>query len=128
MDPKEFANSLNHASKLIEEEKYTEALDLLDQLKNIDKKNDLNYNLIHRLYQLDSNAHSLYNQQLILKHLNNIAKNQKSISFHELNIKLQNSNELNISDEILRREIELLILRNLISCAITNNTIIFKSS
>ena len=128
MDPKEFANSLNHASKLIEEEKYTEALDLLDQLKNIDKKNDLNYNLIHRLYQLDSNARSLYNQQLILKHLNNIAKNQKSISFHELNIKLQNSNELNISDEILRREIELLILRNLISCAITNNTIIFKSS
>ena len=106
-------------------EDYKEALLLLEDLKKIEKQGDFNYNLTHKLYQLDSNARSLYNQQIILNLIYDMSKQQKSITFSELNEFLRKKNNLTFDESILKREIEILILRKLISCKIEDDMIIF---
>jgi hypothetical protein len=125
MDTQEFINQLNEVQDLLNLEKYKEALILLDQLKEIEKNSNLNYNITHRLFQLDSNSRSLYNQQIILKNLNNISKLNDSISFQELNLLLKENDELELSNDILRREVEILILRNRATCKIDGEKLIF---
>ncbi len=124
MDSQEFVKHLNEIQDLMEKENYTEAIKLIEKLKEVDKQTDLNYNLTHRLYQLDSNINSLYNQQLILANVKDLSKKYKSITFQELNRVLKNKNELNLTDDILRREIELLILRNKLAWKIEKDSII----
>ena len=125
MNTKEFMNQLNEVQKLMNLEEYKEAIMLLDKLKEIEKNSNLNYDITHKLYQLDSNSHSLYNQQIILKYLNSISKLNDSISFAELNQVIKENEELEFSDDILKREIEILILRNLLSCKIEGDLITF---
>ena len=126
MDSQEFVKHLNEIQDLMEKENYTEALKLIDKLKIAEKKADFNYNLTHRLYQLDSNSRSLYNQQIILANVRDLFKKYKSITFQELNHVLRSKNKLNLTDEILRREIELLILRNQLAWNIEKDTIILN--
>jgi hypothetical protein len=126
MDSQEFIKQLNVIEHLVEQEKYREAINLIEDLKKIDKESNLNYNLTHRLYQLDSNSHSLFNQQLILMNLKDLSKTYKSITFQELNHILKSKNELDLTDDILRREIELLILRNQLKGKIEKDNIIFN--
>ncbi len=125
MNAEDFIKQLNKAQDLMIQEKYNEAINLIEELKELEKKSDLNYNLTHRLYQLDSNIHSLYNQQVILNHINDISRKQESISFQEINLLIKKSTKLDLSDDILRREIELLILRNLLNCEIDGNLLKF---
>jgi len=127
MNPQEFRQCLNEVRELMAQERYKEAIVILETLKSEDSvsESDFNYNLIHELYQLDSNCKSAFHQQLILERLLNISKNQKRISFTELNDDIKKNLNLNISEEILRREVEILILRNLITCRIEETTIIF---
>lgn len=125
MDSQEFIKQVNEVQELIKQENYKEAINLIEKLKEIEKKSNFDYNLTHRLYQLDSNSRSLYNQQFILKNISNLSKKRESISFHELNRVLKENNELELSDDILRREIEILILRNLLSCRIDGKKLIF---
>ncbi len=125
MDEKEFVKQLNKAQDLMIQEKYNEAINLVEELKEVENKSDFNYNLTHRLYQLDSNIHSLYNQQVILNHINDIFRKQESISFQEINLLIKKSTKLDLSDDILRREIELLILRNLLNCEIDGDLLKF---
>lgn len=125
MNTKEFMNQLNKVQELMDLEKYKEAIILLDKLKEIEKNSNLNYDITHRLYQLDSNSRSLYNQQIILKQLSNISKMNYSISFHELNQVLKEKNKLELSNDILRREVEILILRNLLTCRIDGERLVF---
>jgi len=125
MDKKEFVKQLNKAQDLMIQEKYNEAINLIEELKEIEKKSDFNYNLTHRLYQLDSNIHSLYNQQVILNHINDISRKQESISFRELKILIKKNTKLTLNNDILRREIELLILRNLLNCKIDGDLLKF---
>ncbi|MHA2472157.1 MAG: hypothetical protein ACXAES_02870 [Promethearchaeota archaeon] len=127
MNPQEFRKKLNEVRELMAQEQYKEALNLLEKLKKdeANSESDFNYNLIHELYQLDSNCKSALHQQLILERLLNISNNEKRISFKELNEDIKKNLVLNISEEILRREVELLILRNLISCRIEEATIVF---
>lgn len=128
MNPEEFNKYLNLARELMIQEKYVEAIAILDKLKDNEQKNndEFNYNLIHQLYQLDSNCRSAYTQQIILEYLKNISSEKKLISFNELNQKLREKGNLNISDEILRREVELLILRNLLKGKIQGNYLDFN--
>ena len=119
MESQEFIKQLFEIQELMKEEKYTEALILLSKLKEIEKKGDFDYNLTHKLYQLDSNCRSLFNQDKILKQIDIFAQNQNSISFQELKESLKT--ELNLDDGMLRREIELLILRGLLNCKIEGN-------
>ena len=129
MNPEEFIEKLNGVRELMTQEKYSDAIKILDNLKNIEKSsgNNYNYNLTHQLYQLDSNCRSAFHQQIILKQLKNISIKKKSISFKELNQVLRKKIGLNISEEILRREIELLILRNLSKCELKGNQLVFSS-
>lgn len=125
MDDQKFIKQLNEVQDLMQQEKYQEAVILIEKLKEFEKKNNYDYNLTHRLYQLDSNAHSLYNQQVILHIINNLSNRYDSISFQELNRVLKEKKELNLSNDILQREIEILILRSLISCKIDGEKLIF---
>ena len=129
MNPKEFIEKLNDVRGLMTQEKYFDAIQILDKLKKIEKNSgyDYNYDVIHQLYQLDSNCRSVYNQQIILNHLKNISDKKKSISFEGLNRELKEKYNLNLNDQILRREVELLILRNKLYCKIDKDTIILKS-
>jgi len=125
MDDQKFIKQLNEVQDLMQQEKYQEAVILIEKLKEFEKKNNYDYNLTHRLYQLDSNAHSLYNQQVILHIINDLSNRYDSISFQELNRVLKEKKELNLSNDILQREIEILILRSLISCKIDGEKLIF---
>lgn len=129
MNPKEFIEKLNDVRGLMTQEKYFDAIKILDKLNKTEKNSgyDYNYDVIHQLYQLDSNCRSVYNQQIILNHLKNISGKKKSISFEDLNQELKDKYNLNLNDQILRREVELLILRNKLYCKIDKDTIILKS-
>ena len=124
MEKDEFQEQLNHAQDLMSEEKFSDALKLLERLKDIEQKMDFDYGLTHKFFQLLSNCKSLYNQQIILKALNK-AKSQNilSITFQELKDLLKDELALEVS--ILGREVELLILRGVLSCKLEGNKIIF---
>ena len=62
MDSKEFQNQLTEAHDLMTHENYKDAIILLEKLKEAEKQSNFDYSLTHQLFQLLSNAHSLYNQ------------------------------------------------------------------
>ncbi|MFX1587937.1 MAG: hypothetical protein ACFFC1_07265 [Promethearchaeota archaeon] len=125
MEPKEFIDELNKVQDLMSQEKYSEAIILLENLKEIEKQGNFNYNLTHKLYQLDSNARSLNNQQKILNLISKISQQQSSITFTELQKRLKEIESIALDETILRREIEILILRELVSCNIEGNKLTF---
>ncbi len=90
------------------------------------KKQDFNYSLAHRLYQLISNSHSLFNQQIILNRINELFKTIKVIEIQKLNQILKNKDNLLIDDTILERDLEILIMRNVLSCKISGNNLIIN--
>ena len=124
MNSQEFINQLNQVQELMLKEDYKKAMMILDKLKIIEKKNNYNYNLTHKLYQLDSNVRSLFNQQSILKSIYSISKNKKEISYKELQNILKQEESLEIDEPTLKREIEILVLRSLLSCRIESNKIL----
>jgi len=121
MKPNEFADRLNEVQDLMAKEKYKEALQILHDLKELDKTSDFDYNLTHKLYQLDSNTRSLYNQQIILKRINSINEDTKMISVAEFNELLKHEDKLSLEEPILRRELEILVLRGIISIEFKGN-------
>jgi hypothetical protein len=129
MDAKEFIEELNKAKKLMQEEKYVSALDVLDHLKKVEGANEtlLDYSLTHQLYQLESNCKSAYHQQIILSYLNKLSNKNDTILIKKLSQELKDKNNLTLSEAILRREIELLILRNLLKCELKGNLLIFNA-
>ncbi len=124
MNKNDFVSKLSEAQELMRDEKYKQAIIILEKLKVLEKEGDFNYNLTHKLYQLLSNAQSLYNQKVILEAIKSVS-NKNSISFQELNKMLSDKGELNIDIVILGREIEILILRGLLSCKIEGDKLIF---
>ncbi len=124
METKEIVKQLNIVRELVKEEKYDDAITLINKLKELDKNNDFDYTFTHQLYKLDSNARSLYNQQIILKQIQEISNDQNSITFNNLNQLLKQKTELKLSNDILRREIEILILRNQLICKLDGENII----
>ncbi len=125
METQEIVKELNNIRELMTQEKFADAIVLIEKLKEKDKTSDFDYTYTHQLYQLDSNARSLYNQQIVLKRIKEISLNQNSITFRDLNVMLKSNNELNLSEDILRREIEILILRNQLKCKLEGETINF---
>ncbi|HEC38931.1 MAG TPA: hypothetical protein ENI29_11900 [bacterium] len=127
MDISEFNEHLIAIRELMIQEKYSDALVTIDMLKELDKKgdNDFSYNLMHQLYQLDSNCRSAFHQQIILEIIKDISNKEQSISLNKLYQILRDKSNLKIGNEILRKEVELLILRDLLKCKIEGNQIIF---
>jgi len=126
MDSEEFFERLGKAQDLMAEEKYIDALNILYKLKEIEQKGEFDYSLTHKLYQLISNSESLLNQTRILKALDEISKKYDSISFDELSKLLEKVQNISLEPGILRREIELLILRNKIPYKIETDSLIFQ--
>ena len=125
MNKQTFIEKLNEAQDLMKNEKYKEAIILLEKLSEIEKKNeDFEYSLSHKLYQLISNSNSLYNQEIILEHIKKISIKQNSLSIHELHLSLKEK-DFNIDESVLGKEIELLILRDLLPCKKEGDKIIF---
>jgi len=54
MDTNDFVKDLSDAQELMRNERYPEALIILGKLKEADKAGDFDYNLTHKLYQLQS--------------------------------------------------------------------------
>jgi hypothetical protein len=125
MNNSEFIKKIQEAQLLMKDEKYQEALIILDKLKEIEKAGNFDYSLTHKLYQLISNSHSLYNQQMVLKVIQKESSQQGSISFSELMKILKNRENIGIDEPILRREIEILILRSLLHCRIEGDELVF---
>ena len=125
MDSKEFQTQLNDAHNLMTQEKFKDAIILLEKLKNIEQESNYDYSLTHQLFQLISNAHSLYNQQKIKDGVNAILMKQKTMALTELNQLLKERTGLDLDDKTFRKELELLILRGLLSCSIEGNNVIF---
>ena len=125
MDKQIFIRKLNEAQDLMKNEKYKEAILLLENLREIEKENeDFEYSLSHKLYQLISNSNSLYNQEIILEHIKKISIKQNSIAIHEIRGSLEENN-FKIEESVLGKEIELLILRGLLTCKKEGDKIIF---
>jgi uncharacterized pyridoxamine 5'-phosphate oxidase family protein len=126
MNTGEFSSKLKEAQNLMKQERYDKALQLLETLKEIEKEGDFDYSLTHKLYQLLSNSKSLFNQQRILNKINQISKSETSISLVDLNQRLKEQDDLNLELSILKREIELLILRSLVKCQIEGDSLILN--
>ncbi|MHA1234016.1 MAG: hypothetical protein ACTSO6_06355 [Promethearchaeota archaeon] len=125
MEANDFVKDLNDAQELMRNERYPEALIILNKLKEADKAGSFDYNLTHKLYQLISNSQSLYNQQRVLSVVKKIAQTQKSISFIDLKEMLKEQESVELDELILRREVEILILRSLLECKIEGNDLVF---
>ena len=125
MDANDFAKDLNDAQELMRNERYQEALVILGKLKEADKAGNFDYNLTHKLYQLISNSQSLFNQQRVLSVVKKISQEQKSISFIDLSEILKKQENVELDELILRREVEILILRSLLECKIERNELVF---
>ncbi len=125
MNTDEFRTKLEEVQDLMRQEKYKKALYLLEELKEIEQTGDFDYSLTHKLYQLISNSKSLYNQQKILNLITQISQKEDSVSLVDLNQKLKEQETLDIELSILKREIEILILRSLLKCQIDGDTLIF---
>ncbi|MHA1338154.1 MAG: hypothetical protein ACTSVV_10330 [Promethearchaeota archaeon] len=124
MNSQEFFNELQRASELMKNEKYLEAIKILDNLREIERQGDFDYSLTHKLYQLISNSHSLLNQQIILEILNNYNENQ--LSFKQLAEKLKDTKKLDLDEANVRKEVELLILRGKLNCRLDGDLIVLK--
>ena len=125
MDTNDFVKDLSDAQELMRNERYPEALIILGKLKEADKAGDFDYNLTHKLYRLISNSQSLYNQQRVLSVVKKISHQHKSISFIDLKEMLNKQENVELDEQILRREVEILILRSLLECKIEGNDLIF---
>ncbi len=125
MDTNDFVKDLSDAQELMRNERYPEALIILGKLKEADKAGDFDYNLTHKLYQLISNSQSLYNQKIVLGTIQKISQERKSISFQKLREILKEHENLDLDEQVLRREVEILILRSLLEGKIEGNDLIF---
>ena len=125
MDANDFVKDLNDAQELMRNESYQDALVILGKLKEADKAGNFDYNLTHKLYQLISNSQSLFNQQRVLSVVKEISHKQKSISFIDLSEILKKQENVELDELILRREVEILILRSFLDCKIDGNQIVF---
>ncbi len=127
MDTNDFISKLNKIQELLSKEEYEFALDIAQELITIEKEGDFPYNLTHRLYQLNSNAISLNNQSKILPSLQILKKSLKTIEIVEFHQYLKEKEGVSIDIEILRKELELLILRGKIKAIISNNVVSFEN-
>ena len=125
MNKEDFIRQLNEAQELMKAEKYKEAVILLDKLKQVEQNRNFDFSETRKLYQLISNAHSLYNQQLIINGMNELLLKQKVISFKELNQLLNERTDLNLDVDVFRKEVELLILKGHLKCSIEGDLIVF---
>jgi hypothetical protein len=125
MRAEEFQNQLYQAQDLISKENFDSAQKILNELKEVEKNGEFDYSLTHKLYQLISNLESLINQKTISLILKQLSETTNEISLKELEENLFEKENLHLEPGILRREIEILILRGILDIKIEGDTIKF---
>ncbi|MGV9198342.1 MAG: hypothetical protein ACOC44_02380 [Promethearchaeia archaeon] len=125
MKQEEFEEELYKAQNYMQEEEYQKALSLLYRLREIEKKGNFNNALTHKLYQLISNSESLHNQKTIITVINNIKKKQDKIKLDALKALINEREDIDLKEEILGREIEILILRGVLPAKIEEDYLLF---
>lgn len=118
-----FKEELSIAEKLIQEEKYEQALNLLEKMKNYD--DEFNDALAHEFFMLYSNTQSIVRGKNIYKNLLSLSKIKEKASHKEIFEYLSKKN-INLGIDAIKREIEILILKGIVPWKSNNNTIFFK--
>jgi len=119
-----FKEELSIAEKLIQEEKFEQALSLLEKMKNYED-DEFNDALAHNFFMLYSNTQSIVRGKNIYRDLLPFSKIKEKASYKEIFEYLKDKN-INLDIDTIKREIELLILKGLIFWKSKNNTIFFK--
>lgn len=118
-----FKEELSIAEKLIQEEKFEQALNLLEKMKNYDD-DVFDDALAHNFFMLYSNTQSIVRGKNIYQNLLSLSKIKEKASYKEIFEYLKNKN-INLDIDTIKREIELLILKGIVSWKSNNNIIFF---
>jgi len=118
-----FKEELSIAEKLIQEEKFEQALNLLEKMKNYDD-DVFDDALAHNFFMLYSNTQSIVRGKNIYKNLLSLSKIKEKASYKEIFEYLKDKN-INLDIDTIKREIELLILKGTVSWKSNNNIIFF---
>ncbi len=118
-----FKEELSIAEKLIQEEKFEQALNLLEKMKNYDD-DVFDDALAHNFFMLYSNTQSIVRGKNIYKNLLSLSKIKEKASYKEIFEYLKDKN-INLDIDTIKREIELLILKGIVSWKSNNNIIFF---
>ncbi len=118
-----FKEELSIAEKLIQEEKFEQALNLLEKMKNYDDE-FFDDALAHNFFMLYSNTQSIVRGKNIYQNLLSLSKIKEKASYKEIFEYLKDKN-INLDIDTIKREIELLILKGIVSWKSNNNIIFF---
>ncbi len=118
-----FKEELSIAEKLIQEEKFEQALNLLEKMKNYDD-DVFDDALAHNFFMLYSNTQSIVRGKNIYQNLLSLSKIKEKASYKEIFEYLKDKN-INLDIDSIKREIELLILKGIVSWKSNNNIIFF---
>jgi hypothetical protein len=119
-----FAVKLEEAKGLIKEKKLEEALLLLERMKgyNDDIFDD---SMVHEFYMLHSNVQSTVRGKLIYEKLLPISESKEKISYQEA-FGILGEALIGLNEEIIRRELEILILKGIAPWSSNDEYIIFS--
>jgi len=118
-----FKEELSIAEKLIQEERFEQALNLLEKMKNYDD-DVFDDALAHNFFMLYSNTQSIVRGKNIYQNLLSLSKIKEKASYKEIFEYLKDKN-INLDIDTIKREIELLILKGNVSWKSNNNIIFF---
>ncbi len=118
-----FKEELSIAEKLIQEEKFEQALNLLEKMKNYDD-DVFDDALAHNFFMLYSNTQSIVRGKNIYQNLLSLSKIKEKASYKEIFEYLKDKN-INLDIDTIKREIELLILKGIVSWKSNNNIMFF---
>lgn len=118
-----FKEELSIAEKLIQEEKFEQALNLLENMKSYDD-DVFDDALAHNFFMLYSNTQSIVRGKNIYQNLLSLSKIKEKASYKEIFEYLKDKN-INLDIDTIKREIELLILKGIVSWKSNNNIIFF---
>lgn len=118
-----FKEELSIAEKLIQEEKFEQALNLLEKMKNYDD-DVFDDALAHNFFMLYFNTQSIVRGKNIYQNLLSLSKIKEKASYKEIFEYLKDKN-INLDIDTIKREIELLILKGIVSWKSNNNIIFF---
>ncbi len=118
-----FKEELSIAEKLIQEEKFEQALNLLEKMKNYDD-DVFDDALAHNFFMLYSNTQSIVRGKNMNQNLLSLSKIKEKASYKEIFEYLKDKN-INLDIDTIKREIELLILKGIVSWKSNNNIMFF---
>ena len=119
-----FAVELEEAKELIKEKKFEEALLLLERMKgyNDDIFDD---SMVHEFYMLHSNVQSTVRGKIIYDKLLPISESKEKILFQEA-YEILGEALIGLNEEIIKRELEILILKGIAPWSSNEEYIIFS--